>query len=98
MVIRYSRLENGRNQRQGSNMGGDNTVITKVFTKEDLVEGDLYYNSQISTVRMVKIVKKENNRVKVEVWSDGKGKFVLETMDYIGFYKNISTQHNDDNS
>jgi hypothetical protein len=39
-------------------MGGDNTVITKVFTKEDLVEGDLYYNSQISTVRMVKIVKK----------------------------------------
>jgi hypothetical protein len=64
--------------------------VQKTFTAEELVEGYYYYNNRIPADRMIKVLKKQENKVRIEIWNSHKSCFVQTTMDYSGFYRIVT--------
>jgi hypothetical protein len=64
--------------------------VQKAFSAEELVEGYYYYNNRIPADRMIKVLKKQENKVRIEIWSSHKSCFVQTTMDYSGFYRIVT--------
>ena len=75
-------MENQEKQPKGYRL------MPKAVSKEEITEGNYYFNERIGEV-LVKIITKHEKHAKCEIWNHNCSKFKQFTASYDGFYTKV---------